>query len=112
MSASLAALERRDFVRARDESTVAGEQSTRSSTSLIRDVAYDRLPKARRAELHVRFADWLAGVPGTEDEFVEILGYHLERACHLSSQLARSPINPPVVRAVRAAALGGEGQAP
>ncbi|MDX6490535.1 MAG: hypothetical protein QOD43_780, partial [Gaiellaceae bacterium] len=72
---------------------------------LIRDVAYDRLPKGRRAELHVRFTEWLSGVPGPEGEFLEIVAYHLEQACHLAGQIARSPIEPPILDA--AAALAG-----
>ena len=31
---------------------------------MIRDVAYGRLPKGRRVGLHVRFADWIAELPG------------------------------------------------
>ena len=48
---------------------------------LIRDAAYEALPKEERAELHERFADWLEAVAGdrmVENE--EILGYHLEQA--------------------------------
>jgi class 3 adenylate cyclase/tetratricopeptide (TPR) repeat protein len=44
---------------------------------LIRDAAYERIPKERRADLHERFADWLEP-RGTE--FEEIVGYHLEQA--------------------------------
>jgi len=48
---------------------------------LIRDAAYEALPKEVRAELHERFADWLESASGdrlVENE--EILGYHLEQA--------------------------------
>ena len=51
---------------------------------LIRDAAYERLPKALRAELHERFAGWL---DGRGDEFDEIVGYHLEQAFHSLSDL-------------------------
>ena len=44
---------------------------------LIRDAAYERIPKERRAELHERFADWLEP---RGPEFEEIVGYHLEQA--------------------------------
>ena len=64
-------------------------------------------PAAERPEsqLHVRFTDWLAGVPGPEGEFLEIVAYHLEQACQLAGQIARSPIEPPILDA--AAALTG-----
>jgi class 3 adenylate cyclase/tetratricopeptide (TPR) repeat protein len=44
---------------------------------LIRDAAYDRLPKRSRAQLHERAAGWI-GERG--QEFDEIVGYHLEQA--------------------------------
>src|SRR3712207_8905554 len=60
---------------------------------LIRDVAYGQLPKGRRAELHVRFADWVSALPGAEDEFVEIVAYHLEQACRLARDRKSTRLN-------------------
>src|SRR5262249_9945820 len=45
---------------------------------LIRDAAYESLPKATRAELHEHFAHWLATHDLVERD--EIVGYHLEQA--------------------------------
>jgi class 3 adenylate cyclase len=48
---------------------------------LIRDAAYAALPKAERAVLHERFADWLVQVAGDRiGEFEEVVGYHLGQA--------------------------------
>jgi class 3 adenylate cyclase/tetratricopeptide (TPR) repeat protein len=105
LSGSLATLERRDFVQAHEQSTIAGDHEYAFKHILIRDVAYDRLPKGRRAELHVRFTDWLSALPTPAGEFIEIVAYHLEQACQLAGQIARSPIEPPVIEA--AAALAG-----
>ena len=44
---------------------------------LIRDAAYSTLPKGQRAELHERFARWLATHPPVADE---VVGFHLEQA--------------------------------
>jgi tetratricopeptide (TPR) repeat protein len=53
---------------------------------LIRDAAYDGLPKKIRAELHERLADWLEATgPGAAEE---IVGYHLEQAYRLSVDVA------------------------
>jgi class 3 adenylate cyclase/tetratricopeptide (TPR) repeat protein len=98
---SLDTLERRDFVHPRPESTVAKELEYAFKHILIRDVAYERLPKGRRAELHARFVDWLRAL-GSADEFVEIEAYHLEQACLLARAVARAPIEPPVLAAVGA----------
>ena len=43
---------------------------------LIRDAAYESLPKATRAELHEQFANWL----DQDSRADEIVGYHLEQA--------------------------------
>ncbi len=48
---------------------------------LIREAAYMRLPKLRRADLHEQLADWLeehGGEPAVEAE--ELIGHHLEQA--------------------------------
>jgi len=47
---------------------------------LIRDAAYDALPKSTRAELHERFAAWLEERGPELVEHEEILGYHYEQA--------------------------------
>ena len=75
--------------------------STSSSTSLLRDVAYERLPKGRRATLHMRSVDWM-GELGDDDEYIEIRAYHLEQACLHARAVARSPVDPPVLDAVEA----------
>ena len=53
---------------------------------LIRDAAYDSLPKETRAELHERFADWLDGHAALVEQD-EIVGYHLERAYRNRAEL-------------------------
>jgi DNA-binding SARP family transcriptional activator len=57
---------------------------------LIRDVAYMGIPKAERAALHERYADWLEGVTDESvDTLDEIVGYHLEQAAHYKRQLGQ-----------------------
>ena len=99
--AALAGLERHDVVHARDQSTVAGDHEYEFKHALLRDVAYERLPKGRRAALHMRFVDWM-GELGGDDEHIEIRAYHLEQACLHARAVARSPVEPPVVEAVGA----------
>jgi class 3 adenylate cyclase/tetratricopeptide (TPR) repeat protein len=100
----LGELERRDFVAHQAESTVADDDEYTFKHILMRDVAYGQVPKGRRAELHVRFAEWVTGLPSSADEFVEIVAWHLEQACRLSSEVARSPIEPPIREAAAALA--------
>jgi tetratricopeptide (TPR) repeat protein len=103
-STSLEVLVKRDFVQRHDVSTIADEVEFAFKHILIRDVAYGQLPKGRRAEMHVRFADWVTILPASADEFVEIVAWHLEQACRLSREIARSPIEPPILAAAGALA--------
>jgi class 3 adenylate cyclase/tetratricopeptide (TPR) repeat protein len=75
----LMALVRKELVRP-DRTQLPGDDAFRFRHLLIRDAAYDSLPKAARAELHERFADWLESHGSELVELDEILGYHLEQA--------------------------------
>jgi class 3 adenylate cyclase/tetratricopeptide (TPR) repeat protein len=71
-----------------DESNFAGEDAFRFGHIMIRDAAYQGMPKELRAELHERFAGWLQEKTGDRaKEFEEILGYHLEQAYRLREEL-------------------------
>jgi class 3 adenylate cyclase/tetratricopeptide (TPR) repeat protein len=76
---SLTALVRKDLLRP-EQPQLAGEDGYRFRHLLIRDAAYEALPKATRAELHELFAEWLEHNGAELVELDEILGYHLEQA--------------------------------
>jgi class 3 adenylate cyclase len=78
VTVSLTALVRKELVRP-DKAQLPGEDAFRFRHLLIRDAAYDALPKTRRAELHERFAGWLEKRNTGVVELDEILGYHLEQ---------------------------------
>ena len=59
----LATLVRRDLIRP-DQSAFATDRAFRFRHLLIRDAAYDSIPKAIRAELHELFARWLEAADG------------------------------------------------
>jgi class 3 adenylate cyclase/tetratricopeptide (TPR) repeat protein len=83
----LMALVRRDLI-SPDRSLFAGDDAFRFRHMLIRDAAYRRIPKERRAELHQLHADWLERAAGDRtSEFEEIIGYHMEQAYRLRSEL-------------------------
>jgi class 3 adenylate cyclase/tetratricopeptide (TPR) repeat protein len=84
----LVALVRKELVRA-DTSQLEGEDAFRFRHLLIRDAAYEGLPKATRAELHERFADWLAERGQELVELDEILAHHLEQAARYKEELGR-----------------------
>ncbi len=69
----------------------AGEDSFRFQHVLIQQAAYRAIPKAVRAALHERFAQWIEDQPAERaTELDELVGFHLEQAyrCrHAVSQL-------------------------
>ena len=86
---ALFALVRKDLVRSH-RAVFAGEDGFRFRHILLRDAAYDSLPKSRRAELHARYAEWLEDIANERPlEYEELLGYHLEQAFRCRSEIAR-----------------------
>ena len=80
VSTRLLALARKELIRP-DRPEFAGEDAFRFRHLLIRDAAYQAMPKEQRAELHERFADWLAEAARDRmAEYEEILAHHLEQA--------------------------------
>jgi predicted ATPase len=82
----VAGLVRKELIRPTSPQ-IAGEDGFRFRHLLIRDAAYDTLPKATRADLHERFAAWLQERGTNLVELDEILGYHLEQACRYRAEV-------------------------
>jgi class 3 adenylate cyclase/tetratricopeptide (TPR) repeat protein len=82
----LAVLTRKDLIRP-DQAQLPGDDGFRFRHLLIRDAAYEALPKSTRTELHRRFAEWLADRGRDLVEIDEILGYHLEQAHGYAAEL-------------------------
>jgi predicted ATPase len=89
--ARLTALVRKELVRP-DQPQLPGEGAFRFRHLLLRDAAYGALPKSARAELHERFAGWLAHHGAVLVELDEILGYHLEQAAQCRAELGSSDL--------------------
>ncbi len=66
---------------------IGEEDGFRFRHALIRDAAYEGMPKGLRAELHERHADWLEAGQEQRDF---IVGRHLEHAVQLRRELAAS----------------------
>jgi class 3 adenylate cyclase/tetratricopeptide (TPR) repeat protein len=102
----LASLVRRELIRP-DRPQLPAEDAFRFRHLLIRDAAYEALPKATRAALHERFSDWLEE-HGHLVELDEILGYHLEQAARYKVELGE-PDPALAERAGERLALAGRG---
>jgi class 3 adenylate cyclase/tetratricopeptide (TPR) repeat protein len=93
----LAALVRKQLIRP-DRTQLPGDDGFRFRHLLIRDAAYDALPKATRAELHASFARWLEEHGKSLVELDEILAYHYDQACRYREELGLEP-DPELVNA-------------
>ena len=85
----LASLVRKRLIRP-DKARLADEDAFRFSHLLVRDAAYESIPKATRAKLHERFAVWLEERGTDLVELDEILGYHLEQAARYKQELGQA----------------------
>jgi predicted ATPase/class 3 adenylate cyclase len=84
----LEGLVRKDLIRPERSEEFSREQTYGFRHILIRDAAYQAIPKERRTQLHEAFAGWLEQTAGERvTEYEEILGYHLEQALRQRSEL-------------------------
>ena len=89
----LMSLRRRDLI-SPEQALFGGSEAFRFLHALIRDAAYERIPKRSRSQLHEEHARWLEHTAGERlPEFEEVLAYHLEQAVRLRSELG--PLDEP-----------------
>jgi class 3 adenylate cyclase/tetratricopeptide (TPR) repeat protein len=87
LAGDLMSLVRKELIRPAD-SSFAGDDCFRFAHGLIRDAAYASVAKELRADLHERFAAWLARAGADRlAEYEEILARHLEEAYRYRAEL-------------------------
>jgi DNA-binding SARP family transcriptional activator len=104
----LGALVRKELIRP-EKPIFPAEDGYRFRHLLIRDAAYESIPKEVRAELHERHVDWLA-TKTTAVEFDEIAGYHLEQAFRYRAELGPVDENTRALGRRAAERLGNAGR--
>ncbi|HET7044459.1 MAG TPA: AAA family ATPase [Gaiellaceae bacterium] len=102
----LAALVRKELIRP-ERGPLPDDDAFRFRHLLIRDAAYESLPKEARAELHEGFADWLEAHGAELVERDEIVGYHLEQAVRYRRELGAAASPETAARAARLLAAAG-----
>ncbi len=106
----LGQLVRREFVLRRGESTLESEAEYSFWHALIRDVAYEQLPRAARAAKHAATGRWIESVAHERPvDLAEILAHHYSTALELArstgqDQLAGELLDP----AARSLGLAGD----
>jgi class 3 adenylate cyclase/tetratricopeptide (TPR) repeat protein len=110
----LRSLERKEFVRREHRSAVAGASQHAFVHALVRDAAYNQLPRVARAERHLAAAAWIESLPEDRaEDRAETLAHHYLTAIELRRAAGDdvSVLGPRAVRALqdageRALALG------
>ena len=80
LASTLGTLEERDFVRREAVSRITGEQQFAFKHAVIRDVAYERLPRAARRERHAAVAEFLEERTGAVGQANEAIADHWQQA--------------------------------
>src|SRR4051794_1167571 len=89
----LARLEKRGLIHAPTGSSIVGEEQFSFRHILIKDVAYESLPRRDRAKAHAMVAAWIEGqTKEREREFAELLTHHYDHAYRsLSAEVRPDP---------------------
>jgi tetratricopeptide (TPR) repeat protein len=91
--ADVVKLERRGLLSRAPASAMPGEQEYGFAHALIREVAYGRLPRARRAERHRAVAEWIERELGDRaEEWAESLARHYATAFELANAAGSSSV--------------------
>ena len=81
VTSTLRELSRKELVRPLRQSSMAGEAEYAFWHVLARDVAYNQLPRASRANRHVAAAKWIESkVPDRVEDLADVLAYHYASA--------------------------------
>jgi class 3 adenylate cyclase/tetratricopeptide (TPR) repeat protein len=99
-------LRQKEFVQRARRSSVEGETEYAFKHVLVRDVAYGQIPRADRAEKHLRAAEWIESLGRIEDHS-EMVAHHYVNALELSRAAGHS-LEDVTGRTVRALREAGE----
>jgi class 3 adenylate cyclase/tetratricopeptide (TPR) repeat protein len=104
----LFALERKEFIRRQAPSAVAGARQYAFLHVLVRDGAYGQMPRAARAQAHLRAADWIDSLHSDRaEDRAEMLAHHLMQALEYG-RAAGIDVEDVVPRAVHALRDAGD----
>jgi tetratricopeptide (TPR) repeat protein len=100
---TLRELSRKELVRPARQSSMAGEAEYAFWHILARDVAYNQLPRASRANRHVAAAAWIESkAPERVEDLADVLAYHYSTALDLARAAGQTDqaaeLEPPALR--------------
>ena len=81
---ALVRLTQKEFIHPKPTSAFAGDDEYAFQNTLVRDVTYQGLTRARRSREHLRAGLWLEARAGDRlDELIELLAYHFGQAANV-----------------------------
>ena len=86
-------LARKEFLRRAQRSSINGDTEYAFRHVLVRDVAYGQIPRAQRADKHLRAAAWIATLSSGRDDSVEMRAHHLMQAFEYASATGQDTTN-------------------
>lgn len=95
---ALRSLVARDLLRSSEETTFPGTREYAFKHILIRDVAYDSLPRSERARRHLAVAGWLRKEGRSRPDLLASLAHHYEQSWRLSLSKTGPGPDPAVAR--------------
>jgi class 3 adenylate cyclase/tetratricopeptide (TPR) repeat protein len=103
-------LARKELVRPARQSSMEDEVEYAFWHLLVRDVAYEQIPRAQRASRHIKAASWLEDkAAGRVEDLAEVLAYHTGEALRLAEMQGDATLRADVApAAARYALLAGE----
>ncbi|HCO02253.1 MAG TPA: hypothetical protein DIT48_02580 [Actinobacteria bacterium] len=109
VSEALHELSRKELIRPARASSMAGEAEYAFYHALLRDVCYAQIPRASRAERHVRAASWIEEVAAERvEDHAEILAAHYSVALELAAAAKDAGTQEMQAKALRYLALAGD----
>src|SRR5204863_4216484 len=95
-------LRQKEFVQRARRSSVEGETEFSFKHVLVRDVAYGQIPRAERAQKHLRAAEWIESL-GRPEDHAEMVAHHYVNALELARASGQdvSSLEERTVRALR-----------
>jgi predicted ATPase/class 3 adenylate cyclase len=86
----LHSLGRKEFVSRNRKSSVAGEEEYIFRHALVRDVAYEQIPRSARADKHRAAAEWIESL-GRPEDHAEMLAHHYAAALDYARAAGQDP---------------------
>lgn len=103
---ALRGLEAKGLVVTRPRSSLPGQIELSFRHTLIREVAYESIPKARRATVHAAMGRWIEDLAGERrEEFIELIAHHYESAAQPEHADLAWTVDSPVREEVRSKAV-------